>query len=87
MNLWEKKLYFVFDELMGKIYIGKKIIVWNTSEKKRLKYPNQTDEFGSDSFLKNTKNQTNRRFISSDIEFTQNRFKPVQLHPYFHFPS
>jgi hypothetical protein len=24
MNLWEKKLYFVFDELMGKIYIGKK---------------------------------------------------------------
>jgi hypothetical protein len=33
MNLWEKKLYFVFDELMGKKYIGKKIIVWNISEK------------------------------------------------------
>jgi hypothetical protein len=28
-----KELYFVFDELMGKENIGKKIIVWNTSEK------------------------------------------------------
>jgi hypothetical protein len=28
-----KELYFVFDELMRKKYIGKKIIAWNTSKK------------------------------------------------------
>jgi hypothetical protein len=49
-------------------------------DKNRLKYPNQTDEFGSDSILKNTKNQTNQEFIGSDIGFTQNQSKPVQLH-------
>ena len=32
-ELMGKELYFVFDELMGKENIGKKIIVWNTSEK------------------------------------------------------
>jgi hypothetical protein len=56
VELIGKELNFVFDEFMGKKYIGKKIIPWNTSEK--TEYPNQTDEFGSDSFLKNSKNQT-----------------------------
>ena len=43
MNLWEKKLYFVFDELMGKKISGKN----NSMEyigKNRLKYPNQTEQ-------------------------------------------
>jgi hypothetical protein len=84
MNLFDE-LYFAFDELMGKEYIGKKIIAWNTSEKMRgenqLKYQNQTDEFGLDSFFKNTKNRTNREFNGSDIGFTQNQSKMVQLHP------
>jgi hypothetical protein len=28
-----KIMYFIFDEFMGKKYIGKKIIAWNTLEK------------------------------------------------------
>jgi hypothetical protein len=47
----------------------------------QLKYQNQTDEFGLDSFFKNTKNRTNREFNGSDIGFTQNQSKTVQLHP------
>jgi hypothetical protein len=43
MNLFYE-MYFVFDELMGKKYIRKKI-AYNTLEKmcdkKRLKYPNR----------------------------------------------
>jgi hypothetical protein len=58
--------------------LEKKIIVWNTSEKKRLKYPNQTDEFGSDSFLKNTKSRTKPN--QSNIHWFGHRIhsKPIQ---------
>jgi hypothetical protein len=38
--------------------IGKKIIVWNKSGKKPIKVSELNHLFGSVSFLKNTKNQT-----------------------------
>jgi hypothetical protein len=83
-ELKRKKLYFVVDELMEKIYREK-----NNSmkyiRKNRLKYLNQTDEFDSDSFLLNTKNRTNQAFIDSDIGFTQNQSKLIQLHSYAHY--
>jgi Tat protein secretion system quality control protein TatD with DNase activity len=72
MSLWEKK-YRETNNSMEYI------------RKNRLKYLNQTDEFGSDSFLLNTKNRTNQAFIDSDIKFTQNQSKLIQLHSYAHY--
>jgi hypothetical protein len=49
--------------------------------KNRLKYPNQTDEFGSDSFLKNVKNRTKPN--QSSIHWFGHRIhsKPIQTGP------
>jgi hypothetical protein len=61
-------LYFVFDELMRKKSISEKKN--NSMEyigKNRLKYPNQTNEFGSDLFLKNTKRFIDQLGEDSDV--------------------
>ena len=64
-----KKLYWEKNNSMK--YIGKN----------RLKYPNQTDEFGSDSFLKNTKIQTKPN--QSRIHWFGHRIhsKPIKTGP------
>jgi hypothetical protein len=49
--------------------------------KNRLKYPNQTDEFGSDSFLKNTKNRTKSNQSKIHLFGYQIYSKPIQTGP------
>jgi hypothetical protein len=82
MNLWEKKLYFVFDELMEKKYQEKNNSI-EYIRKNRLKYPNQTDKFDSDLFLKNTKNRT--KPIDDSFARTMNSLETNPIIPLDYF--
>jgi hypothetical protein len=76
---WLHQVHVTCDWKNNSENISKKIIAGNTTQKKSaahlLKYPNQTNYFGSISFLKILKiepNRTDWEFINSNTGFTKN---------------